>query len=79
MAWEDRTPFEAIKTQFGLDEASVIALLRQQLTPGALRPWRDRVHGRKTKHAIMRLVALKGAISSRRAIEHRSARKTLIN
>lgn len=60
------TPFEARKTQFGLDEASVIALLRQQLKPGAFRLWRDRVHGRKTKHATMRLVALKGVIGSRR-------------
>ena len=33
MAWEDRTPFEAIETQFGLDEAAVIALMRQQLKP----------------------------------------------
>ena len=27
MAWEDRTPFEAIKVQFGFDEADVIALM----------------------------------------------------
>ena len=37
MAWEDRTPFKAIKTQFGLDEAAVIALMRQQLKPGSFR------------------------------------------
>ena len=60
MAWEDRTPFEAIKTQFGLDEAAVIALMRQQLKLGSFRLWRKRVHGRKTKHAAMRPVALKG-------------------
>lgn len=51
MAWEDRTPFEAIKTQFGLDEAAVIALMRQQLKRGSFRLWRDRVRGRRTKHA----------------------------
>ena len=60
MAWEDRTPFEAIKTQFGLDEAAVIALMRQQLKPGSFRLWRDRVHGRKAKHATMRPIALEG-------------------
>ena len=58
MAWEDRTPFEAIKTQFGLDEAAVTALMRQQLKPGSFRRWRDRVHGRKTKHAAMQPIAL---------------------
>jgi uncharacterized protein (TIGR03643 family) len=59
MAWEDRTPFDAIETQFALDEAAVIALMRQQLKPRSFRLWRDRVHGRKTKHAAMRPVALK--------------------
>ena len=58
MAWEDRTPFEAIKIQFGLDEAAVIALMRQQLKPSSFRLWRERVRGRKTKHASMRPVAL---------------------
>jgi uncharacterized protein (TIGR03643 family) len=51
MAWDDRTPFEAIKTQFALDEAGVIALMRQQLKPSSFRLWRQRVRGRKTKHA----------------------------
>lgn len=54
MAWEDRTPFEAIQTQFGLDEAAVIALMRRQLKPSSFRLWRDRVQGRKTKHAALR-------------------------
>ena len=76
MAWEDRTPFEAIKIQFELDEGAVIALMRQQLKPGPFRLWRDRVHGRKTKHAAMRPVALKGAIGIRRATERRSAEAT---
>ena len=54
MAWEDRTPFEAIETQFGVAEADVIALLRQQLKPGSFLLWRLRVRGRKTKHAALR-------------------------
>ncbi len=58
MAWEDRTPFEAIKTQFALDEAAVIALMRQQLKPQSFRLWRDRVQGRKTKHGALRPASL---------------------
>ena len=76
MAWEDRTPFEAVKTQFGLDEAAAIALMRQQLKPGSFRLWRDRVHGRKTKRLTMRPVALEGAIGIRRATERCSAETT---
>jgi uncharacterized protein (TIGR03643 family) len=57
VAWEDRTPFEAIKTQFALDEAVVIVLMRQQLKRGSFRLWRDRVQGRKTKHEAMRPVS----------------------
>ena len=53
MAWEDRTPFEAIKTQFALDEAAVKLLMRQHLKPGSYRLWRQRVQGRKTKHAAL--------------------------
>lgn len=53
MAWEDRTPFEAIETQFALDEAAVKALMRQHLKPSSYRLWRQRVQGRKTKHAAL--------------------------
>lgn len=60
MAWQDRAPFEAIKTHFGLDEAAVIALMRQQLKPGSFRLWRERVQGRRTKHAAMQALALDG-------------------
>ena len=60
MAWEDRTPFEAIQTQFALDEAAVIALMRRQLKPGSFRLWRERVRGRKTKHAALRPVEMIG-------------------
>lgn len=54
MAWEDRTPFEAIEVQFGLKENQVSALMRRHLKPGSFRRWRARVKGRSTKHARMR-------------------------
>ena len=50
MAWEDRTPFEAIETQFGLNESLVIALMRRHLKPSSFRLWRARVDGRRSKH-----------------------------
>ena len=54
MAWEDRTPFEAIEMQFGLKENEVRALMRRHLKPGSFRRWRARVKGRFTKHARLR-------------------------
>ncbi|MDW5429295.1 TIGR03643 family protein, partial [Acinetobacter baumannii] len=50
MAWEDRTPFEAIQREFGLNEAAVIRLMRQNMKPSSFKMWRERVTGRKTKH-----------------------------
>lgn len=54
MAWEDRTPFSAIETQFGLKEKEVIALMRKEMKPSSFRMWRKRVTGRKTKHLAKR-------------------------
>jgi uncharacterized protein (TIGR03643 family) len=54
MAWEDRTPFEAIELQFGLNEAGVIALMRRELMRSSFSLWRKRVTGRKTKHLNLR-------------------------
>jgi uncharacterized protein (TIGR03643 family) len=54
MAWEDRTPFDAIDAQFGLNEAAVIKLMRSHLKPRSFALWRERVTGRKTKHAALR-------------------------
>ena len=54
MAWEDRTPFEAIEAQFGLNESAVIALMRRYLLPSSFRMWRKRMAGRRTKHAVLR-------------------------
>ncbi|MBC8153006.1 MAG: TIGR03643 family protein [Bacteroidetes bacterium] len=51
MAWEDRTPFDAIETQFGLAEQDVIELMRREMKPSSWRMWRARVQGRTTKHA----------------------------
>lgn len=50
MAWEDRTPFDAIALQFGLSEKEVIKLMRREMKPSSFKMWRARVQGRKTKH-----------------------------
>lgn len=55
MAWEDRTPFEAIAHQFGLGEAAVIRLMRQELKRSSFNLWRKRVNsGTSQKHAQKR-------------------------
>ena len=54
MAWEDRTPFDAILIQFNLKEQEVINLMRREMKPGSFKLWRKRVSGRKTKHAKLR-------------------------
>jgi len=54
MAWEDRTPFEAITTCYGLSEPEVIKLMRKSLKPSSFKLWRARVSGRKTKHLKLR-------------------------
>ena len=50
MAWEDRTPFDAIEQQFGLPEKEVIKLMRREMKPSSFKMWRARVQGRSTKH-----------------------------
>ena len=54
MAWEDRTPFEAIERQFGLSESQVIRFMRKQLKVRSFKLWRSRVSGRVTKHDKLR-------------------------
>jgi uncharacterized protein (TIGR03643 family) len=54
MAWEDRTPFEAITFQFELSEQDVIELMRREMKPSSFRMWRKRVQGRTTKHQKLR-------------------------
>jgi uncharacterized protein (TIGR03643 family) len=55
MAWEDRTPFEAIQIQFGLKEKDVIAFMRKNSLPSSFIMWRKRMKSRKTKHAAKRI------------------------
>ena len=51
MAWEDRTPFEAILFQFGLPEKEVIKLMRGNLKESSFKRWRKRVNsGVSQKH-----------------------------
>ncbi len=54
MAWEDRTPFEAIRFQFGISEQQTIEIMRREMKSSSFRMWRERVQGRKTKHAKLR-------------------------
>ena len=55
MAWEDRTPFEAIAFQFNLSEGEVINLMRRELSSGSFKRWRKRVHKRgRLKHVEKR-------------------------
>ena len=50
MAWEDRTPFEAIEMQYGLKENQVRAIMRKHMKRSSFHMWRKRVKGRATKH-----------------------------
>ena len=54
MAWEDRTPFDAIETQFNLSHDEVVNLMRKNLKKKSFNLWRERVRGRKTKHSELR-------------------------
>ncbi|MFN5443750.1 MAG: TIGR03643 family protein [Crocinitomicaceae bacterium] len=54
MAWEDRTPFDAIFAQFGLREADVKALMKKELKFSSYRLWRERVENCQTKHLCKR-------------------------
>lgn len=54
MAWEDRTPFEAIAVQFGLSNQEVVELMRRELTSSSFKRWRARTKGRATKHQSLR-------------------------
>ena len=54
MAWEDRTPFEAIEYQFGIKENDVRKIMRTNLKESSFKLWRERDKGRKTKHSKTR-------------------------
>lgn len=66
MAWEDRTPFEAIEAQFGLPEKEVIKLMRRSLKASSFRMWRARVNqGMSSKHLLKRPTSIKRFKSTR--------------
>jgi uncharacterized protein (TIGR03643 family) len=76
MAWEDRTPFEAIAHQYRLKEKDVIALMRAELLPSSFRLWRRRMHARKTKHAALRVAtSLRFRSRQQRATSNRIAKR----
>ena len=54
MAWEDRTPFDAINSQFNLTHDEVVKIMRNNLKEKSFNLWRKRVRGRKTKHSQLR-------------------------
>ncbi len=54
MAWEDRTPFEAIEQQFKMNESQLIRFMRSSLKSRSFKLWRKRVSGRATKHTQLR-------------------------
>jgi len=54
MAWEDRTPFEAIKENYDLSESQVKSIMKKELRYSSYKLWRERVYGRRTKHLSRR-------------------------
>ena len=69
MAWEDRTPFEAIELQFGYSEAEVIKLMRKELKESSFKLWRKRVNsGVSSKHLHKRSVDINRLKCSRQRV-----------
>lgn len=69
MAWEDRTPFEAIQIQFGLSEAATIKIMRSELKRNSFNLWRKRVNsGVSQKHLVKRSTEIKRFKCSRQKI-----------
>jgi len=75
MAWEDRTSFDAIETQFGVPEKDVIKLMRKEMKPSSWRMWRERVQGRSTKHAMKRKKTNRFKSSRQKSITHNQISK----
>ena len=53
MVWGDLTTFGVIKDQFGINESEVIKIMRTNMKRSSFKMWRERVHGRKTKHRAL--------------------------
>jgi uncharacterized protein (TIGR03643 family) len=76
MAWEDRTPFEAIEFQFQVTEAEVIKIMQKEMKPSSFRMWRKRVQGRATKHRKLSENSMKKfKASSQKQITHNKISK----
>jgi len=77
MAWEDRTPFEAIRFQFDITESEVIRIMRNELKPSSFRLWRKRVNsGISQKHLKKRNPEIERFKCSRqRTISHNKISK----
>lgn len=73
MAWEDRTPFDAIEAQFGINESAVVVLMRRHMKASSYRMWRKRMAGRVTKHAALRPAEMNDA--NRQHAKHRIAQR----
>lgn len=54
MAWEDRTPFEAIEQLYGLNYSQLVNFMRDNVSAGSFKVWRKRHVGRVTKHLKLR-------------------------
>jgi uncharacterized protein (TIGR03643 family) len=54
MAWEDKTPFEAILNSYDVDESELMKLMQANLKPSSYRLWRKRVKDRSSKHLKLR-------------------------
>lgn len=44
MCWEDRTPFEAVKEQFGLTPNEAVKFMRKALPARDFKRWRERAN-----------------------------------
>ena len=76
MAWEDRTPFEAIEFQFGLKEAAVKELMKKELKFSSYKLWRKRVENCKTKHSFKRVSGIdRFKCNLQRSISHNKISK----
>lgn len=54
MAWEDRTPFEAILKNYGLNESKLMRLMQANLKKSSYKLWRKRVKEKSIKHLKLR-------------------------
>ena len=76
MAWEDRTPFDAITYQFGLTESGIRQLMKEELRFGSYKLWRKRVESCNTKHVKTRPETIERFKCSRqRTISHNKISK----